>query len=232
MLHRMKGVIMDNINLSGTLTSYPQTSVDAVAKNPGTQNASAAAQSASSAPAAVYEKNTPSIAKVRADQATIDRLKAEAEERTQSLKTLVERLISKQSTAYDIAMSVAEGGLANFYRSLEVDEATVEQAKKDIAEDGYWGIEQTSDRIVSFAKGLAGDDPKAAAEMLEAVKKGFSQAEDEWGEKLPELSQKTMEATFKKLNEWIDSLNGSSDSAADAAAGAIIQQAATATLAE
>ncbi|MBP5158751.1 MAG: hypothetical protein ILP10_00445 [Lachnospiraceae bacterium] len=222
---------MENINLSGNITSYPQTSVDAAAKTPGIQSASAG-RGAGDAPAAVYEKNTPSVAKVRADQATIDRLKAEAEERTQSLKTLVERLISKQSSAYDIAMSVAEGGLANFYRSLEVDEAAVEQAKKDIAEDGYWGVEQTSERIVSFAKGLAGDDAEAAASMLEAVKKGFAQAEDEWGEKLPDLSQRTMEATYKKLNEWIDSLKKTTEPAADAASKAIIQQAATATLAE
>ena len=40
-----------------------------------------------------------------------------------------------------------------------MDEKTRLQAQKDIAEDGYWGVEQTSERLVSFAKALSGGDP-------------------------------------------------------------------------
>ncbi len=53
-------------------------------------------------------------------------------------------------------------------------------AQADIAEDGYWGVEQTSDRILDFAKALSGDDPDKADAMLEAFKKGFEQATKSW----------------------------------------------------
>ena len=54
-----------------------------------------------------------------------------------------------------------------------VDAATKLQAQADIAEDGYWGVEKTSDRIIDFAKALTGGDPDKIEEMRDAFKKGF-----------------------------------------------------------
>ncbi|MBO7632860.1 MAG: hypothetical protein J6S72_00520, partial [Lachnospiraceae bacterium] len=102
-------------------------------------------------------------------------------------------------------------------------EETRAQAQEDISEDGYWGVEQTSDRIVSFAKALAGDNLELAQQMLEAVKEGFKQAGEEWGEDLPEISNRTMDATYKKLDEWIKSLGGGSDDASGSTAVAAAQ---------
>ena len=76
------------------------------------------------------------------------------------------------------------------------------QAQADIAEDGYWGVEQTSDRILDFAKALASYDPDKADEMLEAFKKGYKQAEEAWGGELPEISQKTYDAVLEKFDAW------------------------------
>ena len=76
------------------------------------------------------------------------------------------------------------------------------QAEADIAEDGYWGVKQTSDRILDFAKALAGNDPDKAEEMLEAFKKGFKQATGAWGKELPEISQKTYDAVLEKFDAW------------------------------
>lgn len=39
-----------------------------------------------------------------------------------------------------------------------VDAATKAQAQKDISEDGYYGVKQTSERLFDFASALAGDD--------------------------------------------------------------------------
>lgn len=162
---------------------------------------------ANEAEAAVYEKTEQKAEEkpVRtqpADPDLIERLKAEAEERNAQLRSLVEKMLLKQSG------TVFNGeGLASVFRKLEVDDETRAQAQRDIAEDGYWGIEQTSDRIVSFAKGMAGDDPELAKSMYDAVKEGFKQAEKAWGEKLPDISQQTMEATYRKLDEWLASLN-------------------------
>ena len=82
-----------------------------------------------------------------ADPETIERLKAEADERFAQLKGIVEKLLLKQGGTFDVS-----NGLASAYRSLEVDPETQAQAQADIAEDGYWGVEQTSDRILDFAK--------------------------------------------------------------------------------
>ena len=67
-------------------------------------------------------------------------------------------------------------GLKSLFENLTVDADTIAQAKKDIAEDGYWGVEKTSDRILDFAKALSGGDKDKADELLNAFKKGFSQA--------------------------------------------------------
>ena len=85
--------------------------------------------------------------------------------------------------------------------NLKVDAATQAQAKKDIAEDGYWGVEQTSDRIIDFATALTGGDPSKIEEMREAFKKGYKQAEKTWGGQLPDISQRTYDAVMQKFDK-------------------------------
>ncbi len=140
-----------------------------------------------------------------ADPETIERLKAEADERFAQLKGIVEKLLLKQGGTFDVS-----NGLASAYRSLEVDPETQAQAQADIAEDGYWGVEQTSDRILDFAKALAGTDSDMSEKMLEAIKEGFKQAGAAWGEDLPELCQDTMKASLQKVEDWIASLKNPS----------------------
>lgn len=182
-----------------------QTSYDSKAVETDSKAASKVANSVETE-AAVYEKSDENdIAKTvaqKVDYETIDRLKAEADERTAQMRGLVEKLLLKQGGTFDISK-----GLANVFRNLEVDEATRKQAQEDISEDGYWGVKQTSDRIVDFAKALAGDSPEMAQKMLDAIKEGFKQAGEEWGEDLPDISQQTMKATYEKMDEWIKSLS-------------------------
>ena len=80
--------------------------------------------------------------------------------------------------------------------------ATKAQAQADIAEDGYWGVEQTSDRILDFAKALSGNDPEKADLLLDAFKKGFEQATGAWGKELPDISQRTYDAVVEKFEAW------------------------------
>ena len=83
-----------------------------------------------------------------------------------------------------------------------VDEATRAQAQADIADDGYWGVDQTSDRILDFAKALSGNDPEKADLLLDAFKKGFKEATKSWGQDLPDISQRTYDAVVEKFNKW------------------------------
>ncbi len=148
--------------------------------------------------AAVYEPKLEVPTKTyKANQELITKLKTDAEAHVQQLQSIVQQLISKQAGAYADA-----NDMWNFLREgkFEVDPETKAQAEKDIAEDGYWGVEQTSDRIVDFAMALTGGDPSKLESMREAFKKGYEQAEKTWGGKLPEISQKTYDAVMKKFD--------------------------------
>ncbi|MBO5210117.1 MAG: hypothetical protein J6B68_12385 [Lachnospiraceae bacterium] len=135
-----------------------------------------------------YTQNTELVAKLKAEQAN----------RLQQLQNIVQQLLTKQgqtyNTANDIWKTLASG-------DFEVDAATKAQAQADIAEDGYWGVEQTSDRIIDFAIALTGGDPDKIEEMREAFKKGYKQAEETWGGELPEISKKTYDAVMEKFDK-------------------------------
>lgn len=162
-------------------------------------------QNQSEEAAAVYEKreatSEPSKKIYQRDTATIERLKAEAEKRTQALRDLVRKMMLEQGETFtestDIYRQLREG-------NLKVDDETRAQAQKDIAEDGYWGVNQTSDRMVSFAKALAGGDTAKANELIDAVKKGYEEATKAWGDDLPGISKRTLDATISKLEAWRD----------------------------
>ena len=144
-------------------------------------------------------KETKEKAPAKRDTATIEKLLAEAEQRTAQLRSLVEKMLLKQGQKFvslaDTFDMIKEG-------TLEVDDETAAEAAKEVADDGYWGVEQTSERLFSFAKALAGNDPAHADTMLEALQKGFDEATKAWGGELPEICQKTLEAAQKKINDW------------------------------
>lgn len=154
--------------------------------------------------AAIYEKSEPSSDTKKIytrDQVTVDRLRSEADRRTQSLRDLVQKLLVAQGETYtdstDIYSLLREG-------KVQVDDETRLQAQKDIAKDGYWGVEQTSNRMVEFAKALSGGDTSKANDLIDAVKKGFEEATKAWGGDLPEISKRTMDSAISKLEAWRD----------------------------
>lgn len=149
---------------------------------------------------AVYEKSTETAGTYKADNsALIQKLKADADNRTAQLRGIVEQMMRQQGTKIGQADSIWSFLASGDYT---VSPEVKAQAQKDIAEDGYWGVEQTSDRIVEFAKALSGGDPAKADEMLEAFKKGFKQATGAWGRDLPDISNRTYDAVVKKMDAW------------------------------
>jgi hypothetical protein len=68
-----------------------------------------------------------------------------------------------------------------------------------IAEDGPWGVEAVSDRLVEAALLISGGDESKYKMMKSAIEAGFKAAEAMWGGQLPEISYKTFEATMAKL---------------------------------
>ena len=150
----------------------------------------------------VYEKSanaTDSKSKKITDYSSVvSSMKKELSNKNAHLQNLVNELMGKQANKYK--------NLADLFKNVNADPATIAQAKKDIGEDGYWGVEQTSDRLVSMAQALSGGDSAKADELIAAMKKGFSQATKAWGEDLPDICKNTIDTAVKKMEDWRDGI--------------------------
>lgn len=196
------GIAMSVNGITGASSTYetyqPTQPVTKTAAENTTANVSGTEDTA-----AVYEpsknsESTKTQTTYTQNTELVNKLKADAEAHTQQLQNIVQQLMTKQgqtyNTANDIWKFLASG-------NFTVDAATKAQAQKDIAEDGYWGVEQTSDRIIDFAKALTGGDPSKIEEMREAFKKGYKQAEKTWGGELPDISKRTYDAVMEKFDK-------------------------------
>lgn len=181
-----------------------QTSTYAVYKSTEQKAAATETEGKQTEVSAVYEpsaetEKTDTVTAKQKNEAIISRLKADAEARTQQLQQLVQQMISKQGNAYgqanDMWKFLASG-------NFTVDAQTKAQAQADIAEDGYWGVKQTSERIFDFAKALSGGDMDKMKEMQAAFEKGFKQATKTWGKELPQISQDTRSAVNKLFEDF------------------------------
>lgn len=163
----------------------------------------------------VYEKGSSSAGtgNVKNNSEIVKKLKADAEARVAQMRSLVEKMMSQQGTAIGNADSMWSF-LASGKFTVSADVKA--QAQKDIADDGYWGVEQTSDRIVDFAKALSGGDVSKADKMIEAFKKGFEQATGAWGKELPDISKRTYDAVMEKFDAWKNGTKTEADDAASA----------------
>lgn len=148
--------------------------------------------------AAVYDKT-----KLSEDdrKAIVSQLKADQEKRQSQLTDLVHNMLNTQTNTFGQANNIWEFLAKGDYT---VDADTQKKAQEAISEDGYWGVKQTSDRIVSFATALAGNDSKQLEKMRDAFLKGYKQAEKTWGGKLPDISQRTYDAVLEKFDKLMN----------------------------
>ena len=179
-------------DLYGTYNTSAKTAEKTENKKEENTNNGGVVYEPSSKPAATQQTSK------KPDANLVAKLKADSDARVSQLKSLVEQMISKQGQTLGKADSIwsflASG-------NFTVDAATKAQAQKDIADDGYWGVEQTSSRIVDFATALAGSDPKQLEKMRDAFKKGFDEATSTWGKSLPDISQKTYQTVMDKFDQ-------------------------------
>jgi inosine/xanthosine triphosphate pyrophosphatase family protein len=147
----------------------------------------------------IYEKATEGEKATTNQTNLIAKLKAESDERTSQFRSLVEKIILKQSATSDNAKNIYSYLATG---DFTVDEATKLEAQAEISDNGYWGSAKTSDRIVDFAKALASNNPEKADELKEAFKKGYEQAQETWGGELPEICQETYNLVLEKLGQW------------------------------
>jgi hypothetical protein len=109
------------------------------------------------------------------------------------LRGLVLNIFKEQGLDYTIATDDSE---------IDVSTLTPDEAQELIADDGYFGVEKTSERIFNFAVGMAGGDTARIDAIREGVENGFQEAVDAFGGSLPDISYDTYDTVMKKLDDW------------------------------
>ena len=133
----------------------------------------------------------------------VAKLKSDSQRQVDSFKSMVQDMFQKQGLAVknsdDIWSMLASG-------NYTVDQATADKAKSLISEDGYWGVDQTSDRIFEMAKALSGGDEEGMNKMFAAIEKDYKQETKSWGRELPDISKQTYDAVQQKFKDYQNSL--------------------------
>lgn len=109
------------------------------------------------------------------------------------LRGLVLNIFKEQGL--DAKIAIGEG-------EIDLNTLTQEDAQELVAEDGYFGVEKTAQRIFDLAVGIAGGDPGRVEAIRSGVEKGFQEAFKAFGDWLPEISYQTYDAVMQKLDEW------------------------------
>ena len=161
-------------------------------KNKQNKPSSAPAQHGFTAPASVV--NTTNTV----DRAEIHRLVRESQDQTRVFEQLISSMMGKQARNFRTAWSMNSmtGELREMFENINVSDADRARAQELVSEDGFFGVSQTSERILNFARAYAGTDPARIERMRAAFQRGFRAAELAWGGELPDISRKTYEAVM------------------------------------
>lgn len=135
------------------------------------------------------------------DQKEIDAIKQDFAKNVGAFKAMVSSMLEKQGLKFTNLEDLIKA-LRNEDASIEVDEKTQQEAQEAISEDGYWGVKQTSERILSFAKALSGGDPDKIELLKGAFEEGFAEAKKVLGDDLPDITQQTYDAVMEGFDTW------------------------------
>lgn len=205
--------MMDNMTVNNNVNTYAAESATTTTTSKAETTVATDEKEKNDA-AAVYEKSKDkkpnSTNQIYNRDAVVKRLKADQQNRISSMQGLVEKLLNKQKGTFDLANGT---NLAETFRKAAglASPDDIAKAKADIAEDGYWGVEQTSDRLVSMAIALSGGDTEKAEEMKNAIQKGFNKATKAWGEDLPQICKDTLDSAMKKMDDWKNGVTTAED---------------------
>lgn len=160
----------------------------------------------------VYESQNNKVLSSTTYTPDLDKVKAMKDETDKRLFELFKKTVSenfsKQSGGLrGILDKLVQGEKVSIELELNVTEEDIEKAKSEVAEDGYWGVDATSDRFIEFAKALSGGDPSKIELLKNSFIEGYEAAEEVWGGELPEISQRTYEATLEKFDNWANESN-------------------------
>jgi len=143
---------------------------------------------------------TPSkFVKGAADPGKLDQLWRD----TDHAMDAVRKLISSALGAND---ATGQGFWALRAGNIKLSEADRAQAQQLVSEDGFFGVKQTTDRLIGFAKAMVGEGASDAQieKMRAAVQKGFDEVARMFGgfDKLPQVTKDTHAAVMQAFDSW------------------------------
>lgn len=94
------------------------------------------------------------------------------------------------------------------YFGKDISSLSQNEASDLVSENGFFGITNTANRIADFVINGSGGDLEKLQIGKEGVLNGFKEAERMWVDKLPEISQQTIQKTLAAIDQQIAKLGG------------------------
>jgi len=143
---------------------------------------------------------TPSkFVKGAADPSKLDQLWRDTDQAMDAVRKLLSSALGKDDAS-------GQGFWAIRAKGVKLSEADRAQAQQLISEDGFFGVKQTTDRLMGFAKAMVGEGASEAQidKMRAAVQKGFDEVARMFGgfDKLPQVTKDTHAAVMKAFDDW------------------------------
>ena len=138
----------------------------------------------------------------KTDTEKVNAMKADLDSNIGTLKQMMLKLLDTQGNLSNVATDNLHKLVNKITESGGVDELSKSEAESLISEDGYWGVKQTSQRVLDFAKALSGGDTSKIELLRGAFESGYKRAESLWGGRLPDISRDTYNAVVQGLDDW------------------------------
>ncbi len=179
----------------------------AIRREKGIRDTAEPPQDEEETPAAVYEKTEPETRTVLTTygrySGSANTVPAREAAKYAALSRLIESLFGlqgKSGSQVSAPASQQNSGAASPETRGQAEDAA--EYWQVISEDGYWGVTQTSQRIIKLVISLSCGDTSRLETLKGAIQKGFEGAEHSWGKALPDICRQTMDAALDGLDEW------------------------------
>ncbi len=132
--------------------------------------------------------------------------------------TMQEQSFSYSSFSFEFQGSLAEDNFQRDYEAFQsflsdigyggkpIAQLSQNEAAELVSDDGFFGIDNTAQRIADFVIMGAGSDEDMLRAGREGMLQGFKEAEAMWGGELPDISQKTMALATKMIDDVMHGL--------------------------
>ena len=91
------------------------------------------------------------------------------------------------------------------YEGKPITELSPKEASELISYEGFFGVDQTSQRVADFVFSFS-DDLETIEKAREGIIQGFEEANKLWGGELPEISHETQAKTLELIDERISEM--------------------------